>query len=89
MTVQLARRGAQLPELRNLYTTTVTPTATANDARLHFWVGDAPGSVWLDGVQMSPSPTLFRRYFTNGVVLLNGAVQCSESEWALSNVVNF
>ncbi len=58
----------------SFYTASVTASATANDARLEFWAGDAAGSVWLDGVQMSLSQTtdLFRRDFSNGVVLLNG-----------------
>ncbi|HWB85121.1 MAG TPA: carbohydrate binding domain-containing protein [Bryobacteraceae bacterium] len=58
----------------NFYTATVTTSVTANDARLEFWVGDATGSVWLDGVQMSAiqNVDLFRRDTTNGVVLLNG-----------------
>ena len=57
----------------NLFTTSFTASATANDARLEFWVGDKTGSVWLDGVQFFVPQTidLFRRDFTNGVVLLN------------------
>jgi uncharacterized protein (TIGR03437 family) len=58
----------------NLYSVSFTANVTANDARLEFWMGDATGTVWLDGVEMSSSqPTdLYRRDFTDGVVLLNG-----------------
>jgi uncharacterized protein (TIGR03437 family) len=56
-----------------LFTLSFIAAATANDARLEFWVGDLTGSVWIDQVQLSPeSADIYRRDFTNGVVLLNG-----------------
>lgn len=56
-----------------LYSAVFVATATANDARLGFWVGDVAGNVWFDDVQLSPSPQdTYRRDYTNGPVLLNG-----------------
>jgi hypothetical protein len=56
-----------------LYSATFPAAATANDGRLEFWVGDVAGNIWLDGVQFSKAPPqVYRRNFTNGVVLLNG-----------------
>jgi len=55
-----------------LYSATFTSTSTATDGRLEFWVGDVVGNVWLDDVQLSAPTPLYRRDFTNGVVLLNG-----------------
>ena len=56
-----------------LYSASFTPTATANDARLEFWVGDVAGDVWFDDVQIIPvAGDVYRRDYTNGVVLLNG-----------------
>jgi hypothetical protein len=50
----------------------VAPT-TANDAILEFQVGSQVGDLWLDNVQLFAAPArLYRRDFTNGVVLLNG-----------------
>jgi uncharacterized protein (TIGR03437 family) len=50
----------------------VAPT-TANDGRLEFWVGDQAGSVWLDDVTLfSFEANLYRRDYSNGIVLLNG-----------------
>ncbi len=47
--------------------------ATANDATLEFQLGSQAGDLWLDNVQLFTAPTrLYRRDFTNGVVLLNG-----------------
>jgi uncharacterized protein (TIGR03437 family) len=47
--------------------------ATVNDGRIEFWVGDQGGTVWIDQVQLSlESGDVYRRDFTNGVVLLNG-----------------
>ena len=57
-----------------LYAASFTAPATANDARLEFWVGDIAGNVWLDDVQISPQTApVYRRDFTNGVVLINGS----------------
>lgn len=56
-----------------LYTVSFVATATANDGRMQFFVGDVPGNVWIDGVVLSLAPSaLYRRDFTNGSVLLNG-----------------
>jgi hypothetical protein len=56
-----------------LYSASFQALATAHDGRLEFWVGDAAGNVWLDGVQLSLAPPqVYRRDFTNGAVLLNG-----------------
>jgi hypothetical protein len=57
----------------SLYLASFLAAATANDGRLEFWVGDVAGNVWLDRVQFSKAPpAVYRRDFTNGVVLLNG-----------------
>jgi len=56
-----------------LYTASFRTPVTANDARLQFWVGDVAGDVWLDGITLSTTPlALYRRDFTQGIVLLNG-----------------
>ena len=56
-----------------LYSATFLAPVTAKDGRLEFWFGDVAGNVWLDGVQLSVAPPqVYRRDFTNGVVLLNG-----------------
>jgi uncharacterized protein (TIGR03437 family) len=58
----------------SLYSASFTATATAKDGRLEFWAGDIAGSVWLDDVQLSTQTApVYRRDFTNGIVLLNGA----------------
>jgi hypothetical protein len=55
------------------YTASFLASATANDARLEFWFGNAAGQVWLDDVTFSQAPPqVYRRDFTKGVVLLNG-----------------
>lgn len=56
-----------------LYTVSFVATTTANDGRIQFFIGDATGNVWIDGVVLSLAPSaLYRRDFTNGSVLLNG-----------------
>ncbi len=46
---------------------------TASDAIVEFQVGNQAGDIWLDNVQLFTAPArLYRRDFTNGVVLLNG-----------------
>ena len=56
-----------------LYTVSFVSSATANDGRIEFFMGDQPGNVWIDGVVLSQPPTaIYRRDFTNGTVLLNG-----------------
>lgn len=55
------------------YTVTFQSTATANDARIQFFVGTATGTVWLDDVRLTlHPPDVFQREFTNGIALLNG-----------------
>jgi len=50
----------------------VSPS-TAKDGILEFQLGNQVGDLWLDNVQLFAAPTrLYRRDFTNGVVLLNG-----------------
>ncbi len=55
------------------YSVYLVASATANDAILEFQLGNQMGDLWLDNVQLFTAPTrLYRRDFTNGVVLLNG-----------------
>ncbi len=50
----------------------VAPT-TANNGVIEFQVGGQVGDLWLDNVQLFAAPTrIYRRDFTNGLVLLNG-----------------
>jgi len=57
----------------NLYSVSFTSSATAQDGRLEFWVGDVAGNVWLDDVQITQQPpAVYRRDYSNGTVLLNG-----------------
>ena len=64
---------ASLTTTWQLFTLSFIATSTVNDCRLEFWVGDLTGGVWIDQVQLSPeSADIYRRDFTNGVVLLNG-----------------
>jgi uncharacterized protein (TIGR03437 family) len=57
----------------NLYSASFTAPVTANDGRLEFWVGDVAGSVWFDDVSLVPAiAQIYRRDFSDGVVLLNG-----------------
>jgi hypothetical protein len=58
------------------YTVTFQANETVSDARIQFWVGQQTGEVWLDEVSLTVHPPdLYRRDFTNGVVLLNGTRQ--------------
>ena len=58
----------------SLCSATFLASTTAKDGRLEFWVGDVPGDVWLDGVQLALAPPqVYRRDFANGIVLLNGS----------------
>lgn len=57
------------------YSASFLAPVTANDGRLEFWVGDVAGNVWIDDVRLGRAPAdLYRRDFTNGVVLLNGTM---------------
>ena len=54
------------------YSVIFEATETVSDSRLQFLVGDSPGKVWLDTVELRERPReVFRRDFTNGTVLLN------------------
>jgi hypothetical protein len=56
-----------------LYSVSFEALSTAHDARLEFWFGQQAGNYWLSGVQLFKAPpAVYRRDFTNGVVLLNG-----------------
>jgi uncharacterized protein (TIGR03437 family) len=56
------------------FSVSFTAPVTANDGRLEFWVGDQADSVWLDNVALIPMGVdTYRRDYTNGAVLLNGA----------------
>ncbi len=58
------------------YTLTFTASASANDARLQFLLGESTGSVWLDNIQLVEGPpAVMQRAFTNGLVLLNATRQ--------------
>ena len=58
------------------YTVSFTATETASDARLQFFVGASTGTVWVDDVHLNQSaPTVYRRDFNNGTVLLNATPQ--------------
>jgi len=73
----------------SLYTASFTAPLTVNDARLEFWVGNATGNIWFDDVQLAPSGTdLFRRDFSNGVVLLNGILS-TQTVSALTGLQHF
>ena len=55
------------------HTVSFEATATANDARIQFFLGNSTGSVWLDDVRLTlHPPDVYRRDFDNGIVLLNG-----------------
>ena len=58
------------------YTVTFEANATVDDSRLQFFLGGLAGKIWIDGVELRESPAqVWRRYFTNGAVLLNGTRQ--------------
>ena len=55
------------------YSVSFVATATAADGRIQFWPGDVTGNVWIDGVQLTPTPSsVYQRDYTNGVVVVNG-----------------
>jgi len=54
------------------YTVSFEATATASDAKLQFSLGESSENVWLDDVRMNVRPPdVYRREFTNGLVVLN------------------
>ncbi len=54
------------------YTVTFKANATVNDSRIQFMVGEVTGTVWLDDVRLvEHPPDVYRREFTNGLVVLN------------------
>ena len=58
------------------YKVTFQANETVQDARVQFWLGASAGEVWLDDVQLVEHPAdLFRREFTNGLVLLNATAE--------------
>ena len=58
------------------YTVSFTANATMSDARLQFFLGASTGTVWLDDVHLTPSPSQsYRRDFNYGTVLLNATRQ--------------
>ncbi len=55
------------------YSVSFVAPVTANDGILEFRVGGQAGDLWLNKVQLFAAPKrVYRRDFTNGVVLLNG-----------------
>ena len=49
---------------------------TTSDARIQFLLANTTGVVWIDDVNLvSRPPDIYRRNFTNGMVLLNGSGQ--------------
>ena len=54
------------------YMVSFEATATASDAKLQFSLGETSDNVWLDDVRMNVRPPdIYRREFSNGLVLLN------------------
>jgi hypothetical protein len=61
------------------YTLSFKASETASDARIQFQVGESTGTVWLDDVRLAVAgPEVYRREFTNGLVLLNGSMEPRE-----------
>jgi hypothetical protein len=55
------------------YSVYFVASTTASDGLLEFRVGNQAGDIWLDNIQLFTAPMrIYRRDFTNGVVLLNG-----------------
>src|SRR6185312_15305825 len=64
---------ASLTTTWQLFTFSFISTSTVKDARIEFWLGDLAGTVWIDEARLSlETADVYRRDFTNGVVLLNG-----------------
>ncbi len=58
------------------FTVSFEANETTSESRIQFFVGAATGKVWLDDVRLTEHPPdVYRREFTNGVVLLNGTRQ--------------
>ncbi len=57
--------------LWKMYSASFVAPVTATDGRIQFFVGDVAGNVWIDGVQLTQVSGIYRRDFTNGIVLLN------------------
>ena len=55
-----------------MYSAAFTAPVTAIDGRIQFWFGQSAGNVWIDKVQLTQVSGVYRRDFTNGIVLLNG-----------------
>lgn len=59
------------PEWQHLYLVD-DASATADDGRLEFWVGDVVSELWLDGVQFrAGAPGVWARPFENGLAVIN------------------
>jgi hypothetical protein len=58
------------------YTRSFDANETVTDARVQFFLGSTNGTVWFDDVQLTlRPPEVYRRDFTDGIVLLNGTRQ--------------
>ncbi len=58
------------------YRVSFIASETVSDARLQFFLGGNAGVVWIDDVSLTEHPPdIFRRDFTNGIVLLNASRQ--------------
>ena len=58
------------------YSYTFEANTNTSEARIQFQVGALTGTVWIDDVRLyQTTPSLFRRDFDNGIVLLNGSSQ--------------
>jgi hypothetical protein len=56
------------------HTVSFTANETTTESRVQFMVGETTGTVWLDDVRVyEREPDMYRREFTNGLVLLNAS----------------
>jgi len=71
----LSRTVALTPEWK-MCLVSFEANETTRESRLQFFVGAREGKVWLDHVRLTEHPPdVYRREFTNGLVLLNGTRQ--------------
>ena len=60
----------------NQYSVSFVAPSTASDGLLEFQVGAQAAQIWIDAVYLVAAPTeVYRRDFSNGVVVLNGTSQ--------------
>lgn len=72
-------RQVQLTNEWQPFTVTFEANETVSDARIQFFLGATPGTVWLDEVRLTQHPPdVYRRDFTRGVVLLNATRESHE-----------